>query len=57
VPTGGMESVPAGKLAAGGFTEGGAHVGISPSGGFTSAPSARGGIGATGAAHGGEGGE
>lgn len=54
-PTPGMEHVTASSLAASGYSEGGARVGITESGHFT-APGARGGSGSTGEGHGGRGG-
>ena len=53
-PTPGMESVPASRLAASGFSEGGGRVGVGRSG-FSTAPSARGGFGSIGAGHAGHG--
>jgi hypothetical protein len=53
-PTPSLPSVNASELAAKGVTSGGARVGVSSSG-FTTAPSARGGFGATGEGHGGGG--
>jgi hypothetical protein len=55
-PTDGLGTVRGSQLAANGYTEGGARVGITEGGGFTSPPSSRGGFGSSGHAFGGEGG-
>lgn len=54
-PTDGLSIVRGSQLAARGYSEGGARVGITEGGAFTSPPSARGGFGSSGHAFGGEG--
>ena len=54
-PTDGLGAVRASQLAASGYNQGGARVGVTTEGGFTSPPSSRGGFGSSGHAFSGEG--
>jgi hypothetical protein len=55
-PIDGLGTVRASQLAASGYNEGGARVGVTAEGGFASPPSSRGGFGSSGHAFSGEGG-